>query len=157
MSNDHKLVDRPLTASPTNLYKPTEDEQAAMQGVRARRIKTPRVKMTESKERIELSLDHPDPAHGQALLMRSLGTGEVDFFSELLAQLGRASANGPQGDEQRLNFMIAVIKGIEPKDQLETMLAAQMAAIHSMTMEFASRLGVCPRNHFFLDQTQRDP
>jgi hypothetical protein len=31
--------------------------------------------------------------------------------------------------------MVAVIKGIEPKDQLETMLAA-----HSLTMEFACRL-----------------
>ena len=33
-----------------------------------------------------------------------------------------------------LNFIIAVIKGIEPRDQLEAMLAAQMGAIHMLTM-----------------------
>ena len=30
--------------------------------------------------------------------------------------------------------MLAVIKGIKPKDQLEAMLAAQMAAVHLATM-----------------------
>jgi hypothetical protein len=36
--------------------------------------------------------------------------------------------------------MLAVVKGIEPKDQVETMLAAQMAAVHNATMTFARRL-----------------
>ena len=36
--------------------------------------------------------------------------------------------------------MLAVIKGIEPQDQVESMLAAQMAAIHMATMTFARRL-----------------
>ena len=37
--------------------------------------------------------------------------------------------------------MLAVVEGVKPKDQLETMLAAQMAAIHMATMTFARRLG----------------
>ncbi len=36
--------------------------------------------------------------------------------------------------------MLSVIKGIEPKDQLEAMLAAQMAAVHVSSMTFARRL-----------------
>ena len=36
--------------------------------------------------------------------------------------------------------MLSVIKGIEPKDQVEAMLAAQMAAVHMSTMTFARRL-----------------
>ena len=36
--------------------------------------------------------------------------------------------------------MLFVVKGIEPKDHVETMLAAQMAAVHSATMTFAQRL-----------------
>jgi hypothetical protein len=50
---------------------------------------------------------------------------------------------GSQGrniDEAGLNFMLSVIKGIKPKDQLEAMLAAQMAAVHMATMTFAQRL-----------------
>jgi hypothetical protein len=36
--------------------------------------------------------------------------------------------------------MVSVIKGIEPRDQIETMLAAQMAAIHNAIMTFTRRL-----------------
>jgi hypothetical protein len=36
--------------------------------------------------------------------------------------------------------MVFVMKGVHPRDQLETMLAAQMAAVHMLTMDFARRL-----------------
>jgi hypothetical protein len=36
--------------------------------------------------------------------------------------------------------MLSVVQGVKPKDQLEAMLAAQMAAIHLATMTFARRL-----------------
>jgi hypothetical protein len=36
--------------------------------------------------------------------------------------------------------MLSVIKGIEPRDQLEARLAAQMAAVHVATMDFARDL-----------------
>jgi len=36
--------------------------------------------------------------------------------------------------------MLSVVKGVEPGDQVEAMLAAQMAAVHMATMTFARRL-----------------
>ena len=36
--------------------------------------------------------------------------------------------------------MLAVVKGIEPRDQIEAMLAAQMAAVHMASMTLARRL-----------------
>jgi hypothetical protein len=36
--------------------------------------------------------------------------------------------------------MLSVVKGIKPGDQVEAMLAAQMAAVHNATMTFARRL-----------------
>src|ERR1700722_16465954 len=36
--------------------------------------------------------------------------------------------------------MLAMLKGIAPKDEVECMLAAQMAAVHIATMTFARRL-----------------
>lgn len=36
--------------------------------------------------------------------------------------------------------MLAMVKGIEPQDQVEAMLATQMAAVHNATMTFACRL-----------------
>jgi hypothetical protein len=57
-------------------------------------------------------------------------------------QLAKISAtHGQPPDEQVLNFLVSVLKGIEPRDQLETMLGAQMAAVHQLAMDFAWRLG----------------
>ena len=36
--------------------------------------------------------------------------------------------------------MLSVVKGIEPRDQVEAMLGAQMAAVHMASMTFARRL-----------------
>jgi len=72
--------------------------------------------------------------------MDSLGTTQLDFSDGLLAQLANAATNGRMVDERQLNFMLAMVTGIEPRDQLEAMLAAQMAAVHNATMTFARRL-----------------
>jgi hypothetical protein len=47
----------------------------------------------------------------------------------LLKQLVNAGTQGSTADEHGLNFMVSVVKGIEPKDQVEAMLAAQMATV----------------------------
>ncbi|MDP2601779.1 MAG: hypothetical protein Q8S00_04200 [Deltaproteobacteria bacterium] len=121
-------------------YEPTSDERVALKALRTRRKKTPHLKVSENKGVVQLSLAHPDQMHGQFLLMDALATGEVDFYVELLSQLTNASVQGQRVSEQQLNFLIAVIKGIEPQDQLETMLAVQMAVVHMLTMTFARRL-----------------
>ncbi len=46
--------------------------------------------------------------------------------------------NGAETAE--LDFMVAAVKEIGPRDGLEGMLAAQMAAVHIATMTFARRL-----------------
>jgi hypothetical protein len=69
--------------------------------------------------------------------MEALGTEDADFAQELVLQLSYAHS---RGDEAELNFLLSVIKGVKPKDQLEAMLAAQMAVTHSLTMTFAHRL-----------------
>jgi len=72
--------------------------------------------------------------------MEALGGADQDFVNGLLSQLANAGSKGRQIDERGLNFMLSVAKGIQPKDQVEAMLAAQMAAIHMATMTFARRL-----------------
>ena len=64
----------------------------------------------------------------------------MDFLDGLLNQLTNAGSVSPEIAEMAINFMLAVIKGIEPRDQIEAMLAAQMAAVHMATMTFARRL-----------------
>jgi hypothetical protein len=97
----------------------------------------PRMKVENNK----ISVDHPDRAIGYLLMQNALGTVDDAFMHGLLDQLAGASSGGSEVDEAALNFMVSVIKGIEPRDQLESMLGAQMAAIHMATMKFAGQLG----------------
>ena len=71
--------------------------------------------------------------------MRALGTTDFDFYSGLIRQLLNASKE-KEVSEAETNFMLSVIKGIEPRDQVEAMLCAQMAAVHRALMTFARRL-----------------
>jgi hypothetical protein len=77
---------------------------------------------------------------GEGVLQKSSKTTPCKVLNGILEQLANASSHDQHIDEQRLNFMLSVIRGIEPRDQLEAMLAAQMAAVHIATMTFARRL-----------------
>src|SRR5262245_43571135 len=124
-------------------YEPTPRERDAIEAFNARRrgtLPSPRLKVSQTDTATTISPDHQDPQTGQAVLMQALGTTDTDFLSGILLQLSNAAGERPDPEGAR-NFMLAVVKGLEPKDQLETMLGAQMAAVHLATMTFARRLG----------------
>ena len=124
------------------VHKVTPAERTAVDKHFARRESKPQVRLKISKKGNEpqIEFDHPDKQIGQALVMEALASVDWDFLHGILNQLASASANGQNIDEHGLNFMLSVIKGIEPRDQLEAMLAAQMAAVHMASMTFARRL-----------------
>jgi hypothetical protein len=73
-------------------------------------------------------------------LMEALGTKDLDFMGGILRQLGDVVRHGAIVDERELNFMLSVIKSVKPRDEMECMLAAQMAAVHMASMRLARRL-----------------
>jgi hypothetical protein len=99
-----------------------------------------RFRVSKDGSNWQIGFDHPDQLVGRALVMDALASADEDFLNGIMYQLANASAYGQDIDERGLNFMLSVIKGIEPRDQLEAMLAAQMAAVHVATMTFARRL-----------------
>ncbi len=122
-------------------YLRTPREAAALDKFRKGRAeRAPSVKAVKRGDHSSLVPDHPDEATGSFLLMEALGTTDLDFFNALLSQLGNAGSKGSEIDEQGINFMLSIIKGIKPRDQIEAMLAAQMATVHMATMTFARRL-----------------
>jgi hypothetical protein len=64
----------------------------------------------------------------------------VAMMTMLIKQLVSVGSQGATPDEDGTNFLLSVVKGIEPRDQIETMLAAQMAAVHTASMTMARRL-----------------
>jgi hypothetical protein len=131
------------TKNITKPYEPTPHERVAVKAHLARykeKPPAPRIKVSEKEGVTEIAPDHPDLAVGHALLMRALGTTDAYFTDGLLGQLANVGTQGRAVDERGLNFMLSLVKGVGPKDQVEAMLAAQMAAVHNATMTFARRL-----------------
>ena len=125
---------KPTTAPPD--HRMTRKERGIVAEVAGRIVAnaTPRLKVSEN----QISVDHPDRLVGDLLLMKALGTANTDFMNGILRQL--ANVHAPSEKEPDLNFCMSVITGIEPSDQIETMLASQMAVIHSAAMRAARYL-----------------
>jgi hypothetical protein len=141
------LKDAEKKSNPADIakpYEPTPSERETLKSYFARRDKrkpAPRMKVkADAKGVVNVEFHHPDRSIGQWLLMDAIGTADSEFMDGLLKQLVNAGTQGHTVDENGLNFMLSIVKGIEPRDQVETMLAAQMAAVHNATMTFARRL-----------------
>ncbi len=133
----------PEGAGLTAPYQRTSKEQAVADAYLARtRVKAPTPRMTVSMKdgAATIAPDHPDVGTATLLIMDALGTTSTAFLNGLLSQVGNAASRSGKPNEDNLNFMLSVIKGIEPRDQVEAMLGAQMAAVQMATMTFARKL-----------------
>ena len=75
----------------------------------------------------------------ESILKKALGTTDDYFVQGIIRQLARLTPDG-RVDEDQLNFMLSIIKEINSRNQLETMLAAQMATVHVAIMTQGQRL-----------------
>ncbi len=87
-----------------------------------------------------VTFDHEDQATAQALSMFQMGTGDTRFHVGLVHQISALGENGKPVSETASNFALGVIRGVQPTDEVEAMLATQMAAVHQATMIMAKRL-----------------
>jgi hypothetical protein len=123
-------------------YEPTPFEADAKEAYKAVHDRSgPRLRVQADEEggkRVEV--DHPDFAFGQFAFMKAIGVSDIDFSLGLIRQLTNIGSQGSEPDAGGINFVLGVIKGVQPRDQVETMLASQMAAVHLAIMTFARRL-----------------
>ena len=126
---------------PAAEYEPTKQEFAVISKLREKLAEwVPRVKVSMRGDFMTITPDHPNDTIGYLLLMEALGTTDLNYVKSFLNQLAIASSLKHGADERQLNFMLSIIASIGPRDQVEAMLAAQMAAVHMATMTFARRL-----------------
>jgi hypothetical protein len=127
-----------------------QSSQKKKRKTRARDLTTPRESAppecaaSESPSTLRLKISEKEGVpqiHAPFLLMEALGTTDPDFLDGILCQLVNVGSRGGKADERGLNFMLSVIKGVKPRDEVEALLAAQMAAVHTAIMTFARRLG----------------
>lgn len=121
------------------IYEPSDKEISAIASFDARRADAslwPTMKFSNGRP----DIDHPSPPIGWKLLMESLGTASVPVTTTIIEQLGSSLSASPEREKDAINFGMAIIASIKPQDELETLLAAQMAAIHCATMTASRRL-----------------
>ena len=131
-------------ASKPEAHEPTRKERELVEAFRKRRENAApavRFNVTQEADRVEIRNAHPDLAMGGLLFMQAFGTTNGEFAEGLIKQLADVVGKGKVPNEADLNYMIAMVQCIAPRDETEAMLAAQMAAIHIATMTAARRLG----------------
>jgi hypothetical protein len=89
---------------------------------------------------VTLAPDHADVAVGIALLSNSIGSASSAFTLSLVAGMARATASGGELREAALNDNLAMVQALQPQDEPEAMLAAQMTMVHQGAMRTAHRL-----------------
>lgn len=94
--------------------------------------------------KLRVETPHTDNAGHLFALNQAFGTGSCDFQQQ---QLGRLMAivrskQGDAPDELQTNSVIAAVAAVEPQNEVEGMLAVQMAATHEVAMEMLSRAKV---------------
>jgi hypothetical protein len=100
----------------------------------------PRIKVLKRGDKTDLHPDCKDLRQGIELLMKAIGAEDVHFLQGIVPQLADACVRDGVVDGNQLNFMVSIIRGVKPRDQIEAVLAAEMAAIHCATMQFVRYL-----------------
>ncbi len=91
-----------------------------------------KLKLTTGAEGKALKLElHGDPSKGDAAgeLERMLGAGAEGFLEGLVQQIGWGCRRGDKVDLEAANFVLSVVVGARPRDQMEAMLAVQMGLV----------------------------
>jgi hypothetical protein len=131
---------------PSPPYTPTDREREILTKQMERQKAeppVPRLSVAVSGTALRIVPDHPDERVGFGLLREAIGADSNDFVAGLLGQLGHVSMRDDKIDEGQLNYLFSVVRGIHPRDQLEAMLANEIANIHGLTILTAEQLTRC--------------
>lgn len=71
---------------------------------------------------------------------KAFGSKNPVFIDGLIGQIVNIGSQGPKPDDKGMAYVASIVASIKPRDELEAMLAAQMAAVHNASMTFARRL-----------------
>ena len=87
----------------------------------------PSFRVSERDGERSIAVNHPAPEIGECELMEALGTASAALAKGLSLQLANLTRGDAGTVEQNLNFTLASITGLQPRDEAEAMLAARMS------------------------------
>jgi hypothetical protein len=86
------------------------------------------------------SPEHPNETDDSAAFLKEIGTTDPNFGKGLLGDLLSTRTGDTESDVRRVLFTLAVVKGLKPRDELESMHLIQMAAVHAALMSLVAQL-----------------
>jgi hypothetical protein len=90
---------------------------------------------------MEISPTHSDGQGWRTRLEDALGTASPEFVDAELVRLMIAFRDRAGIiDARAVNAVLAVVDGLKPQNEIEAMLALQIAATHALAMKFSARL-----------------
>src|SRR5262245_3474956 len=119
------------------------EKQAIAEASMQLKRRSPRVKVNVARKgkRCGFIAPHADALGCQNRLMNAFGTSSFEFMeAELTRLLTLFLDREGRIDLRAGNAALAVIDGIKPQNEVEAMLAVQMAVTHALTMKFSARL-----------------
>ena len=143
MTKRKKSQEAPV--SPKPLPAPGPAERAAIEAARADTSRRPpRLKVdieTGKKNEIaRIGPTHADTAGWLQRLNNVFGSCDDAFATAELNQLIRASClKDGSVDPTRLNALLSIVDGIKPQNELEAMIACQLAVTHGLAMDLVQR------------------
>lgn len=114
--------------------------KAAVVIARTDRVPTPKISVELEGGSARVRVGEKNLASEHIALMQALGATDHAFYSGLLNSIINAAKDAGRVTDESVNFVASVVAGIAPRDELEAMLAVQMAAIHNATIATARRL-----------------
>ncbi len=133
--NDQQTKGSELTEAETNAVADLRERKRS-------RVRAPDIKLDFDEDTRTLTVGHKrkDPTAACALAMNELGTADYRFFEGVMDQVATLGQQDRSVSETASNFVMSVVAGVKPQDEIEAMLAIQMGAIHQATMMMARRL-----------------
>jgi hypothetical protein len=130
-----------------NPTPPSPEEEVAIAQARKRvtaRTKPPEASLTAERvngdTKVMLGCPHSDENGWGARIMDALGTCSPDFANaEMQRILGVVQPQDRTQSAVHLNAALAVVNGVRPRDELEAMLASQMAVTHALALDLLGR------------------
>jgi hypothetical protein len=101
--------------------------------------RSPAMHLTQKDGVLSVRFDCESQSIAQLLTMADLGTADTAIYGGIIGQIAALGAHGRRVDNDNSNFVLAVVRSVQPRDDLEALLATQMGAIHAATMMMARR------------------
>lgn len=128
-----------LTEALDRIPAPMRDRATLTAKATLANISAPSMKLTMKGDTLQIGFNEKVEV-ATLLQMADMGTTDRDLHHGLVRQIACLGSHKCSVDSGASNFVMAVVRSVNPRDGLEAMLAAQMGAIHAATMMLARRL-----------------